>query len=91
MIPTLENKRQRRRAVESVVLMTIIVWAIVMLSVMGLIHYASVTDMRQAVHCSRILHGYKEGTLIPLTEDASVEIGACLLRFNQQLTGENNG
>ena len=88
MIPTQANRQRRRRDIESTVLMTIIVWSIIMLSAIGLIHYASVTDMRQAVHCSRILHGYKEGTLIPLTEDASVEIGACLLRFNQQLTGE---
>ena len=43
----------------------------------------------RAMHCSRILHGYSAGTLVPLTKHASIEIGACLLQFNQPLaTGE---
>lgn len=39
----------------------------------------------RARECSEMLHGYAEGTLVPLTKDASVEIGACLLQFNQPI------
>ena len=74
--------------VQSRLLMTIIMWAVVVLSVCGLINYASVTKRNRAVECSQMLHGYQAGTLVPITEDASVEIGACLLEFNQPLTGE---
>ena len=76
--------------VESQLLMVIIMWAIVMISIMGLIHYASIMETQRATLCSRILHKVGNGTLVPITEDASVEIGACLLQFNQQLTGESN-
>ena len=66
----------------------VLVWAVVLSSCMALITYASKARTYRAVECSQMLHGYKAGTLVPITEDASVEIGACLLEFNQPLTGE---
>ena len=41
----------------------------------------------RAQECSELLHGYEDGTIVPLTDSASVEIGACLLQFNQPLGG----
>lgn len=39
----------------------------------------------RATQCSQLLHGYEAGTIVPLTKDASVEIGACMLQFNQPI------
>ena len=39
----------------------------------------------RAMECSAMLHGVEEGTLVPLTKDASIEIGACMLQFNQPI------
>ena len=39
----------------------------------------------RATECSALLHGYGAGTIVPLTLDASVEIGACMLQFNQPI------
>ena len=53
-----------------------------------LVEYAGYVVERRATECSELLHKVSNDTLSPLTEDASVEIGACLLQFNQSLTGE---
>ena len=41
----------------------------------------------RATECSALLHGFNDGTIVPLTDDASIEIGACLLQFKQPLGG----
>jgi hypothetical protein len=70
-----------------ILLMTIVMWIIVVGSTALLIHYASGLEESRATHCSQLLHGFNDGTIVPLTDDASVEIGACLLQFNQPLGG----
>ena len=84
----MNSQSNRHRKLEQGTLMVIIMWAIVMLSGIGLIRYTTILGEQRAVYCSTILHRYQAGTLVPITEDASVEIGACLLQFNQPLTGE---
>jgi hypothetical protein len=55
------------------------------------VNYVSTANARRvedrAMECSKLLHGYKDGTIVPLTDDASLEIGACLLQFKQPLGG----
>ncbi len=57
----------------------------------GVVDYSAYVEKRRATECSELLHKVGNDTLTPLTEDASVEIGACLLQFHQIVptSGEN--
>jgi hypothetical protein len=70
-------------------IMLLLMWSVVMLSGAALINFGMDMKRGRAVECSRLLHEVREGTKVPLHKDASVEIGACLLQFNQQIAGED--
>jgi len=58
---------------------------IVLAMAIVIIEYASWVATDKATECSRLLHGYADGTMVPITEDASIEIGACVLLYGLPL------
>lgn len=59
-------------------LIILLTWCVVVGTAMAVIGYASMTEKHRATECSEMLHGTVEAT--------SIEVGACLLQFNQPLT-----
>ncbi len=70
-------------------LLTLVMWAICMLSAAALIKLTLTVKTDRARECSELLHTHQMGESMP--NGVSVEIGACLLEFNQLITGGSNG
>lgn len=62
--------------------------ALVVIVIIRLMHLQMEIETDRARECSRLLHGVDNATLTPVHNDARIEVGACLLQFNQQIRGE---